>query len=455
MCARTCAGRARLPFTYTRSWFLITLSCALIFFAKGGCPTTSGDGDADGVIDSEDNCPSPANATQTDTDADGAGNACDNCPASYNPNQEDVNGNGIGDVCEEGVSTSFAALTASGVIDTVVDDDARPTQVVGPNFVVWLVWSADASAVDVTFEQDGERSSLSLMLDWSEASLLADLDELETETGADYSWLRTWLADHPEITSSGPSESIAGSAVSARASTAKGLKNRLQDFDNPQVNEFINSLTFAVVHLNVASQELFEQLHTTDPDAQPELWGQIFNLRVVMLAAASALADLQREQAAACLACNVDTMALCRVDCRLFGACYHDPADQTHDCGNDVSFADCQYFGGTWGGPNTHCSDDNPLGACYYGEDACEFTSESQCAALGGLLFHGSQCQDTTRGACCTTIWETETTPRDYRCRETIADDCVGDNDQFNPGIACDFSAGVSCQGTIAGIEFP
>jgi hypothetical protein len=43
------------------------------------------DGDADGVPDATDNCPTVANADQSDTDGDSVGQACDNCTTFSNP----------------------------------------------------------------------------------------------------------------------------------------------------------------------------------------------------------------------------------------------------------------------------------------------------------------------------------------------------------------------------------
>lgn len=45
------------------------------------------DGDADGVADADDNCPSAPNPDQTDTDGDGAGDACDPDPETFNHRQ--------------------------------------------------------------------------------------------------------------------------------------------------------------------------------------------------------------------------------------------------------------------------------------------------------------------------------------------------------------------------------
>jgi hypothetical protein len=58
------------------------------------------DDDDDGIDDGSDNCPFSANPGQSDADADGAGDACDNCPDRPNPDQADVDGDGAGDACD-------------------------------------------------------------------------------------------------------------------------------------------------------------------------------------------------------------------------------------------------------------------------------------------------------------------------------------------------------------------
>ena len=50
------------------------------------------DTDGDGKLDTEDNCPSVANADQLDTDGDGTGDACDRCP---NDGKNDIDGDGV------------------------------------------------------------------------------------------------------------------------------------------------------------------------------------------------------------------------------------------------------------------------------------------------------------------------------------------------------------------------
>ncbi|MEO1273215.1 MAG: thrombospondin type 3 repeat-containing protein, partial [Myxococcota bacterium] len=74
------------------------------------------DTDGDGILDTEDNCPSVSNADQTDSNGDGTGDACegpdadgdgipntmDNCPLVSNADQSDNDANGVGDACDDG-----------------------------------------------------------------------------------------------------------------------------------------------------------------------------------------------------------------------------------------------------------------------------------------------------------------------------------------------------------------
>jgi hypothetical protein len=90
----------------------IVRPCTLDPAGSGGGGSNP-DQDGDGVIDSEDNCPSDWNESQLDNDKDGLGNACDsdqdndsvdntedNCLWDSNSNQRDVDKDGIGDVCD-------------------------------------------------------------------------------------------------------------------------------------------------------------------------------------------------------------------------------------------------------------------------------------------------------------------------------------------------------------------
>jgi hypothetical protein len=67
---------------------------------RGGQDWEFGDWDADGVPNTNDNCPYHANPDQADRDGDGIGDACDNCPAVHNSDQADGDYDGVGDRCD-------------------------------------------------------------------------------------------------------------------------------------------------------------------------------------------------------------------------------------------------------------------------------------------------------------------------------------------------------------------
>ena len=60
----------------------------------------SGDSDADGVMETSDNCPGVPNSGQADSDRDGVGDTCDNCPTVPTVGQVDTDRDGVGDVCD-------------------------------------------------------------------------------------------------------------------------------------------------------------------------------------------------------------------------------------------------------------------------------------------------------------------------------------------------------------------
>ena len=92
----------------------------------------SPDGDADGIPDSVDNCPSVANTNQANGDSDTFGNACDSCPTVTNQAQTDGDGDGVGDACDNCPANANADQLdtdgdgAGDVCDTNKDNDGLP-----------------------------------------------------------------------------------------------------------------------------------------------------------------------------------------------------------------------------------------------------------------------------------------------------------------------------------------
>ena len=99
-----------------------------------GCVEES-DGDDDGVVDDQDNCPTSANPGQDDGDGDGVGDACDNCPEAPNPDQADGNGDGLADACEPDVPTCGRVVMEDLVLTADLDCE-ETALVVGADDVV-------------------------------------------------------------------------------------------------------------------------------------------------------------------------------------------------------------------------------------------------------------------------------------------------------------------------------
>ena len=105
------------------------------------CDGGSNDSDNDGIVDGDDNCPSVPNTDQMDSDNNGIGDVCDggsndsdndgivdgddNCPSVPNSDQMDSDNNGIGDVCDGG-GMVVADTDFDGILDDkdVFKDDA-------------------------------------------------------------------------------------------------------------------------------------------------------------------------------------------------------------------------------------------------------------------------------------------------------------------------------------------
>jgi CSLREA domain-containing protein len=69
-------------------------------WARPTCPEPVRDSDGDGVQDSEDDCPTVADAGQADSDGDFVGDACDACRLAFDPGSPDRDADAIPDACD-------------------------------------------------------------------------------------------------------------------------------------------------------------------------------------------------------------------------------------------------------------------------------------------------------------------------------------------------------------------
>ena len=125
------------------------------------------DSDADGVIDSSDNCVNTSNPTQLDSDLDGVGDACDpdddndgvldlddNCPDVANADQADADGDWIGDACDERGTTpqtiTFEPITDKTYGDAPFTVNASASSGLAVTFVFSGNCSMDGATVTIT-----------------------------------------------------------------------------------------------------------------------------------------------------------------------------------------------------------------------------------------------------------------------------------------------------------------
>jgi PKD repeat protein len=86
----------------------------------------SNDGDGDGVVDGEDNCPDDYNPEQDDGDGDGVGDICDNCGEDFNPEQGDADADAEGDACDSCTDTDGDGYGDPGYLSNTCDEDNCP-----------------------------------------------------------------------------------------------------------------------------------------------------------------------------------------------------------------------------------------------------------------------------------------------------------------------------------------
>ena len=104
------------------------------------CEAPCADGDADGVCDSDDNCPSVANPAQADSDADGVGDACETAAGCGPTGGPDADGDGVCDDLDLCPSTLIPELVPErrlgvnrfALVDADEVFDTTPPHGVGP-----------------------------------------------------------------------------------------------------------------------------------------------------------------------------------------------------------------------------------------------------------------------------------------------------------------------------------
>jgi YVTN family beta-propeller protein len=116
------------------------------------------DQDEDGILDTDDNCPSTANSNQLDGDGDGIGDVCDNCPLVNNPNQRDTDGNGVGDACQT-PTINFVAPNSGQVGEFIV--------VTGANFCESKVGSMQCNTRTQALVKVGSVFKLAKWVQWN------------------------------------------------------------------------------------------------------------------------------------------------------------------------------------------------------------------------------------------------------------------------------------------------
>lgn len=107
------------------------------------------DGDEDGVLDFEDNCPNDYNPDQEDDDGDTIGDVCDNCPGEVNPDQVDGDNDGSGDACDACMDTDGDGYGDPGFPANECEEDNCP-QVYNPDQAEVEIGNIDCQgAIDV------------------------------------------------------------------------------------------------------------------------------------------------------------------------------------------------------------------------------------------------------------------------------------------------------------------
>ena len=316
-----------------------------------------------------------------DMDDDGVADAIDNCPATANANQADADGNGVGDACQGnglGTGDSLAYQTDTGVAEARFDQRLRSVHIASPGQVATLVWPADSSHVDIELVLNKIRTTSSTPVDFSDAALLAALDDAEDE-GADVAVYRQYVADHP-----GQIQLIVTGQQPPSSASKQGWLDQDQPVIDPTVEKYLLRLQQAALICRATAWALREQYNQ---NPTPELRDHFTALGLHFIHLANKINDVYNDQQRECITCTDN----CNVDC----AGSPEPSDQ---------MACCRY---EYVSNSVECVD----------------TDEQDCRERlrgepheGSLCAHIDYCET---GACCIDIDDPNPAPPDFNQKPT------------------------------------
>ena len=385
----------------------------------------SGNGNENGGDDSR--CAAPGTLGTVDADDDGIADACDNCPATANGAQADADGDGLGDVCDGVTASGFALRTSDGIVETAFDGRGRPSLLVAGGRSAEFNWSDDATQVDVTIHDDPGSLTVSLSVDLSDDAIEVLIDDLEAETGQDYSVLRQALLDYPGLvqrTAAGlePPPTIAKGRLLPGGWYKIGTNlQSAEDMSQTQLEmwRYLGGLWYKFAMLQDARHHLWDayvqyRQYFGQPESDEEA------RQHELIAAAYQLEDEAEKtfdsQRGACEPCTAD----CVVDCDSLGlgACctFQGPISS---CLDDVQEEACQETDGSDYHPGSFCAalECGATGACCTSID-CVNTSEATCLdAYGGKFTPDVACADFNCGdGACYTFYTSNQCPAGYCC---------------------------------------
>jgi len=353
---------------------VLACGATLCFILAGRCtPGTDGNGSPN------DNGSTDASL---DRDHDGIENAPDNCPATANAEQADDDGDGVGDACESPYVDHIAAVTDRGVVEVQLDERRRPTLLVGAAADASFTWAAGSASAEVHTSRAEKSVILSISPDFSDDAILAALDQLAADIGADVTLTRTWIDAHPTavaaIVSGAETIRVRTPAAGAANSAGERRTARIRQAGSEAVDEYLFGLQVAFAVALVTADDVYDASagFSGDSDLADSLW----DLHWSMVRLEWFLQDLLEDQVRSC---EEQCTLACQVDCTISGAGACCTLEGEVPC-VDLDAAACEARAGTfWSGFT--CADvvcpceEVECGAVEWGACVLQFGAVSTC----------------------------------------------------------------------------